>query len=171
MKELVLYIPEKDYDRVIAALSYRIVAPDFQNLQPSVEAASEELLNYAKRLVKDYDRVQHEQVFTFEPPEVLAPEEWVQPGGDVPAYSKGDVVQHNRAVWISSTDDNVWVPGESGWHAYGEDPEEGPFAWVAPTGAHDSYQQGDQVTHNGQTWQSEINDNVWEPGVSGWVVV
>ena len=41
--------------------------------------------------------------------------------------------------------------------------------WVQPAGAHDSYQLGDQVTHNGQTWESTHNgDNSWEPGVYGW---
>lgn len=40
--------------------------------------------------------------------------------------------------------------------------------WVQPTGAHDSYNTGDQVTHNGSTWTSTHNANVWEPGVFGW---
>lgn len=45
------------------------------------------------------------------------------------------------------------------------------LAWVQPTGAQDAYQIGDQVTHNGSTWESTAADNVWEPGVFGWVVV
>lgn len=40
--------------------------------------------------------------------------------------------------------------------------------WVQPTGAHDSYMAGDVQTHNGKTWESTIDSNVWEPGVSGW---
>ena len=40
--------------------------------------------------------------------------------------------------------------------------------WVQPTGAQDAYQTGEQVTHNGSTWQSTIDANVWEPGVYGW---
>ncbi len=44
-------------------------------------------------------------------------------------------------------------------------------AWVQPTGAQDSYQIGDRVTHNGNTWESTANNNVWEPGVFGWVIV
>lgn len=28
--------------------------------------------------------------------------------------------------------------------------------------------QGDKVTHNGKTWISDIDGNVWEPGVYGW---
>lgn len=44
-------------------------------------------------------------------------------------------------------------------------------AWVQPTGAHDAYALGAQVTHNGQVWESTVNANVWMPGVFGWVVV
>lgn len=40
--------------------------------------------------------------------------------------------------------------------------------WRQPLGAHDAYMQGAQVTHNESHWVSEADNNVWEPGVSGW---
>jgi hypothetical protein len=40
--------------------------------------------------------------------------------------------------------------------------------WVQPAGAHDAYQIGDRVTHNGFTWISTVANNVWAPGVYGW---
>lgn len=40
---------------------------------------------------------------------------------------------------------------------------DGPAPWVQPTGAHDAYGQGDQVTHNGALWESTVDANVWEP--------
>ena len=40
--------------------------------------------------------------------------------------------------------------------------------WVAPTGSHDAYPEGWQVTHDGKTWVSLTPANVWPPGVSGW---
>ena len=40
--------------------------------------------------------------------------------------------------------------------------------WIQPTGAHNAYMQGDKCTHNGKKWISDINNNVWEPGVYGW---
>lgn len=43
--------------------------------------------------------------------------------------------------------------------------------WVQPVGAQDSYKLGDKVTHNGFTWESVENNNVWEPGVFGWIIV
>ncbi len=33
------------------------------------------------------------------------------------------------------------------------------------------YKKGDKVTHNGKTWKSTVDDNVWEPGVYGWTEV
>jgi hypothetical protein len=39
--------------------------------------------------------------------------------------------------------------------------------WVQPQGAHDAYELGAIVTHNGQTWQSLVDANVWEPGAVG----
>lgn len=46
--------------------------------------------------------------------------------------------------------------------------EEGYDIWTQPLGAHDAYQTGDIVSHNGQLWQSTCDGNVWEPGVYGW---
>lgn len=40
--------------------------------------------------------------------------------------------------------------------------------WIQPTGAQDAYAKGDKVTHNDQHWISNIDGNVWEPGVYGW---
>ena len=49
------------------------------------------------------------------------------------------------------------------------DPAAGPQPWVQPTGAHDTYNAGAVVTHNGQTWDNTHGDgNSWEPGVYGW---
>lgn len=43
--------------------------------------------------------------------------------------------------------------------------------WVQPTGAHDAYAKGDKVTHNSKKWISDVDANVWEPGVYGWTEV
>lgn len=42
--------------------------------------------------------------------------------------------------------------------------------WVQPDSTN-PYAQGDKVTHGGKTWESEIDGNVWEPGVYGWAEV
>ena len=37
-----------------------------------------------------------------------------------------------------------------------------------PTGAQDAYAKGAKVSHNGKHWISDVDNNVWEPGVYGW---
>ena len=39
--------------------------------------------------------------------------------------------------------------------------------WQQPDSTN-PYNTGDKVTHNGKTWVSDIDNNVWEPGVYGW---
>lgn len=48
----------------------------------------------------------------------------------------------------------------------GEIPE-----WKQPTGAQDAYNKGDRARHSGQVWESDVDANVWEPGVYGWSVI
>lgn len=43
--------------------------------------------------------------------------------------------------------------------------------WVQPTGAHDAYAAGAKVSHAGKHWTSNVDANVWEPGVYGWTEV
>ena len=38
--------------------------------------------------------------------------------------------------------------------------------WEQP-GPENAYSKGDRVTHNGKTWESLVDNNVWEPGVVG----
>ena len=38
--------------------------------------------------------------------------------------------------------------------------------WVQPDSTN-AYKKGDKVTHNGSTWESLIDGNVWEPGAVG----
>ena len=39
--------------------------------------------------------------------------------------------------------------------------------WEQPDSTN-AYSKGDKVTHNGKTWVSDVENNVWEPGVYGW---
>lgn len=51
------------------------------------------------------------------------------------------------------------------------DPAEEWPEWSQPVGAHDAYELGAQVSHNGKHWTSNVAANVWEPGVYGWTEV
>ena len=48
--------------------------------------------------------------------------------------------------------------------------EKGYPMWSQPAGAHDAYNKGDIVDCEGTLWMSDVNGNVWKPGVSGWTV-
>ena len=39
--------------------------------------------------------------------------------------------------------------------------------WIQPDSTN-AYAIGDKVAHNGKTWVSDYDNNVWEPGVFGW---
>lgn len=42
--------------------------------------------------------------------------------------------------------------------------------WEQPDSTN-PYMKGDRVKHNGKTWASDVDNNVWEPGVYGWTEV
>lgn len=50
-------------------------------------------------------------------------------------------------------------------------PDDGTIpAWEQPNSTN-PYRKGDKVTHNGKTWISDVDNNVWEPGFYGWTEV
>lgn len=66
----------------------------------------------------------------------------------------------SQATWTPPASPSLYakvLPGQSG--VIGE--------WVQP-GSTNPYMLGDKVTHNGKTWVSTCDNNVWEPGVYGW---
>ena len=65
---------------------------------------------------------------------------------------------HTQADWPPHLTPALWVVV-----SLDEWPE-----WVQPTGAQDAYNKGDKVSHNDKHWISDIDSNVWEPGVYGW---
>ena len=112
---------------------------------------------------------------------------WVQPLGSHDTYPAGAKVSYpnketeNMGYWISDVDANNWEPGVYGWTLDHEDtpvepdPEPTPVEdeypeWVQPIGAENAYKQGDKVSHNEQHYISDVDGNVWEPGVYGWTV-
>ena len=98
--------------------------------------------------------------------------------GSSVAYAVGDIVAYSGALyrcaqahtsqagWTSDISRALWTP--MGISA--DDPEAVPD-WVQPTGSHDAYPKDSHVMHNGVEWVSDMDGNVWEPGVSGWTQV
>lgn len=98
---------------------------------------------------------------------------WTQPTGAHDAYREGAIVSHQGKTWVSTTPANVWEPGVSGWHVAGGDEEGTAPEWVQPTGGHDTYGLGAQVTFEGQVWESTIPNNSWSPRdyPNGWKLI
>ena len=96
--------------------------------------------------------------------------EWSSSG----VYAVGDKVQYKDILYRcikEHTAQSTWMPTKatSLWaKVLIPDPEVIP-AWEQPDSTN-PYMQGDKVAHNGKTWVSDIDNNVWEPGVYGWVI-
>lgn len=91
------------------------------------------------------------------------------------AYSIGDRVQYNNTLYKclqAHTSQTGREPGNApSLFAQVLTSEDGtPLPWQQPDSAN-SYMAGDRVTHNGKTWESTIDSNVWEPGVYGWTEI
>lgn len=56
------------------------------------------------------------------------------------------------------------------WSKIGDPTAEYPD-WSQPIGAQDAYAEGAKVSHNGANYTSDLDNNVWEPGVYGWTEV
>ncbi len=89
------------------------------------------------------------------------------------AYAAGTRVQYGGGVYTvlqAHTSQQDWAPDAApslfaqllpgqGGSGIGE--------WVQPDSTN-PYMQGDTVTYGGKTWVSDIDNNVWQPGVYGW---
>ena len=90
------------------------------------------------------------------------------------AYSgkSGSIVRRDGVLYRCSrdVDGDTAAPSDKSkvWTKVGEVVEKAA-TWVQPTGAHDAYALNAAVIHNGKTWISTAENNVWEPGVYGWV--
>lgn len=94
--------------------------------------------------------------------------EWAYPV----AYTSGQLRRHNGTLYKcvqAHTSQADWTPdtATSLWSVAADPAEEWP-AWSQPVGAHDAYAKGAKVSHNGKHWTSNVDSNVWEPGVYGW---
>lgn len=89
-------------------------------------------------------------------------------------YKVGDLIVYNNVMYEviqAHTSQEDWKPDEVPALYLRKLPDEVIPEWIQPIGAHDAYMMGDLVTHNGLVWESEVDNNTWEPGVYGWVEV
>lgn len=88
------------------------------------------------------------------------------------SYFAGERVSYNGNLYRciqAHTSQADWAPDTavSLWVAISNPAEEWP-EWKQPTGSHDAYNKGDKVSHLEKHWISDVDANVWEPGVYGW---
>lgn len=96
-------------------------------------------------------------------------DEW---SADSVAYTLNDIRQYNGLLYRcvqAHTSQATWTPeaAASLWTRIADPAQEWP-EWIQPTGAHNAYAKGAKVSHNGKHWISDVDANVWEPGVYGW---
>lgn len=87
-------------------------------------------------------------------------------------YEVGNRVLYNEVLYKvlqPHTSQSIWTPDAApSLFARILVSESGePLEWVQPDSTN-PYNKGDKVLHNGKTWVSTIDSNVWEPGVYGW---
>lgn len=87
-------------------------------------------------------------------------------------YEVGHRVRYNDILYRvlqTHTSQDSWTPDVAvSLYARVLIPDENVVsAWIQPDSTN-PYMIGDKVSHNGKTWISDYNNNVWEPGVFGW---
>ena len=96
-------------------------------------------------------------------------EKW---SGDSVQYTAGQRVQDDGILYTvlqAHTSQPDWKPADAPSlfaKVLIPDPTVIP-EWEQPESTN-PYAKGDKVAHNGKTWVSDIDGNVWEPGVYGW---
>ena len=87
-------------------------------------------------------------------------------------YDAGKRLEYNGTIYKvlqSHTSQETWTPDQSpSLFAKVLIPDSSVIPeWEQPDSTN-PYSAGDKVTHNGKTWVSDIDGNVWEPGAYGW---
>ena len=95
--------------------------------------------------------------------------------GESHDYAVGDRVRYSDTLYKclqAHQSQSTWNPADapSLWARVDDPTIEWP-EWVQPVGSTDAYMAGDKVSHNNKHWISDVDNNVWEPGVYGWTEV
>lgn len=112
----------------------------------------------AEEILEDETALEYKELFP----------EW-QDGTD---YHVGDRVRHEGTLYkclIAHTAQADWMPNAavSLWAVVLIPDQDEILEWVQPDSTN-PYMRGDRVRHNGKVWESDYDNNVWEPGVFGW---
>lgn len=87
-------------------------------------------------------------------------------------YVTGDRASYEGTLYkclLDHTAQPSWTPDVSPslWVRVDDPSVEWPD-WIQPVGSTDAYAKGAKVSHNSKHWISDVDGNVWTPGVYGW---
>lgn len=87
-------------------------------------------------------------------------------------YAIGGKVQYNETLYKClqpHTSQETWNPVDavSLWAKVLIPDSDTIPEWEQPESTN-PYMKGEKVMHNGKTWVSDVDNNVWQPGVYGW---
>lgn len=125
-----------------------------------------------KESAKQMRKLLEQQVDKMEDEELLNYPNFVEKWQSGKSYQTGKRLEYNGTIYKvlqDHTSQSGWMPGESpSLFAKVLIPDADVVPeWEQPDSTN-PYMSGDKVTHNGKTWTSTCDSNVWEPGVYGW---
>lgn len=87
-------------------------------------------------------------------------------------YAVDERIRYDGTLYkclTAHTSQDTWKPDVSPslWVRVDDPSIEWP-EWIQPVGSTDAYAKGAKVSHNGKHWTSDVDGNVWEPGVAMW---
>lgn len=155
--------------------NYEVAAFVVDGIKPESEEVIESIERYYKEMATDELIASLPEEMVEEQAELLTKiaTEW---NGNGRYYKTGKQVKYNDVLYTvlapGHTSQPDWTPDKavSLFSKVLTSPSV-PLPWVQPDSTN-PYQVGDRVTHKGKTWLNEKTpNNVWEPGVYGWVEV
>lgn len=107
--------------------------------------------------------------------EILNYPDFVEKWKSGKSYSVGKRLEHNGTIYKvlqDHTSQDDWTPDAApSLFTKVLIPDASVIPeWEQPDSTN-PYMTGDKVTHNSKTWVSDVDNNVWEPGVYGWTEV
>ena len=130
-----------------------------------------------ERIVKDYIKEELKQ----DPSKLSELKSLVDRWSVDSLYITGDIVTYNGTLYTvvqDHTSQSDWVPDSTPslykkTNSTTENTDAVLQEFAQPTGAHDSYKNGDKVIFNDKVYESIIDNNVWSPETNpkGWKLI
>lgn len=126
------------------------------------------IVDKAKELKAAIDNVAANATDEIAAKSAILYEEW---NGDSKTYKEGQRLNYGGSLYKvlqDHTSQDDWTPDASpSLFAKVLIPDASVIPeWEQPDSTN-PYMAGDKVTHNGKTWESLVDNNVWEPGTIG----